>query len=29
MGKYKFANKLMFAIIMRDPTACRRFTEEG
>lgn len=27
MGKYKFANKLMFAIIMRDPTACRRFIE--
>ena len=27
MGKYKFANKLMFAIIMRDPTACRKFIE--
>ena len=27
MGKYIFANKLMFAIIMRDPVACQRFLE--
>ncbi len=27
MGKYKFTNKLMFAIIMRDPVACKKFIE--
>ena len=27
MGKYIFANKLMFAIIMRDPIACKKFIE--
>lgn len=27
MGKYIFANKLMFAIIMRDPVACKKFIE--
>ena len=27
MGKYKFANKLMFSIVMRDPVACKKFIE--
>ena len=27
MSKYKFTNKLMFAIIMRDPVACKKFIE--
>ena len=27
MGKYIFANKLMFAIIMRDPVACKKIIE--
>ena len=27
MRKYQFTNKLMFAIVMRDPTACRGLIE--
>ena len=27
MSKYKFTNKLMFAIVMHDHVACKRFIE--
>ena len=27
MSKYKFTNKLMFAIVMHDPIACKKFIE--
>ena len=27
MSKYKFTNKLMFAIVMHDHVACKKFIE--